>query len=58
MDYSSFKCKWIDKNQLRKVADQIREEYWPEDILPIDTTKIIELRLKLEVEPKFDLLSA
>ena len=48
MDYCIFKCKWIDKNQLRKVADQIREEYWPEDILPIDTTKIIELRLKLK----------
>ncbi len=57
MDYSGFKCKWIDKNQLRKLADQIRQEYWPEDILPIDTTKIIELRLKLEVEPRFDLLS-
>lgn len=58
MDYSIFKCKWIDKNQLRKVADQIRQEYWPEDILPVDTTKIVELRLKLEVEPRFDLLSA
>ena len=58
MDYSGFKCKWIDKNKLRKLADQIRQEYWPEDILPIDTTKIIELRLKLEVEPRFDLLSA
>jgi Zn-dependent peptidase ImmA (M78 family) len=57
LDYSSFKCKWIDKNQLRKLADQIREEYWPEDISPIDTTKIIEIRLKLEVEPRFDLLS-
>jgi Zn-dependent peptidase ImmA (M78 family) len=58
LDYSGFKCKWIDKNKLRKLADQIRQEYWPEDILPIDTTKIIELRLKLEVEPRFDLLSA
>jgi Zn-dependent peptidase ImmA (M78 family) len=58
LDYSSFKCKRIDKTQLRKLADQIRQEYWPEDILPVDTTKIVELRLKLEVEPRFNLLSA
>jgi hypothetical protein len=56
LDYSGFKCKRIDKNRLRELADQKRQEYWPEDILPVDTTKIIELRLKLEVEPRFDLL--
>ncbi|MHB9072488.1 MAG: ImmA/IrrE family metallo-endopeptidase [Desulfobaccales bacterium] len=58
MDYSSFKCQWIDKNQLRKLADQIRKEYWPEDILPIDTAKIVELRLRFDVEPVPGLLSA
>ena len=57
MDYSAFKCKWIDQNQLRELADQKRQKYWPEGILPVDTTKIIELRLRLEVEPMFDLLS-
>lgn len=57
MDYSAFKCKWIDHNQLRELADQKRQKYWPEGILPVDTTKIIELRLRLEVEPMFDLLS-
>ncbi|MGO9620823.1 MAG: ImmA/IrrE family metallo-endopeptidase [Desulfobaccales bacterium] len=57
MDYSAFKCKWIDQNQLRELAEQKRQKYWPEGILPVDTTKIIELRLRLEVEPMFDLLS-
>ncbi|MGA9754740.1 MAG: ImmA/IrrE family metallo-endopeptidase [Desulfobaccales bacterium] len=57
MDYSGFKCKWIDKNQLRKLADQIRQEYWPEDILPIDTAKIVELRLRIDIEPVRGLLS-
>jgi hypothetical protein len=57
LDYSAFKCKWIDHNQLRELADQKRQKYWPEGILPVDTTKIIELRLRLEVEPMFDLLS-
>jgi len=57
LDYSAFKCKWIDQNQLRELADQKRQKYWPEGIHPVDTTKIIELRLRLEVEPMFDLLS-
>jgi hypothetical protein len=57
LDYSGFKCKRIDKNRLRGLADQKRREYWPEDILPVNTTEIIELRLKLEVEPRFGLLS-
>jgi hypothetical protein len=57
LDYSAFKCKWIDQNQLRELAEQKRHKYWPEGILPVDTTKIIELKLRLEVEPMFDLLS-
>jgi Zn-dependent peptidase ImmA (M78 family) len=58
LDYSVFKCKWIDKTQLREMADQIRQKYWPEDILPIDTAKIVELRLRLDVEPVVGLLAA
>ena len=58
MDYSGFKCIWIDKNQLRKLADQARQEYWPENILPIDTAKIVEIRLGIDVEPVLGLLSA
>jgi hypothetical protein len=57
LDYSGFKCKWIDKNQLRKLADQARQEYWAEDILPIDTAKIVEIRLGIDVEPVLGLLS-
>jgi len=57
LDYSAFQCKWIGQNQLRELADQKRQKYWPEGILPVDTTKIIELRLRLEVEPMFNLLS-
>lgn len=57
MDYSNFRCKWIDKDKLRKLADQSRKEYWPEDILPIDIVTIVELRLKIDVEPLPGLLS-
>lgn len=58
MDFSNFKCKWIDKEQLRELAEQLRQEYWPEGILPIDTAKIVELRLRFDVEPVPGLLSA
>jgi hypothetical protein len=40
------------------MADQLRKEYWPENILPIDTVTIVELRLKIDVEPVSGLLSA
>lgn len=57
MDFSNFKCKWIDKYQLREMAEQIRQEYWPEGILPINTAEIVELRLRFDVEPVPGLLS-
>lgn len=57
MNFSNFKCKWIDKNQLRELAEQIRQEYWPEGILPINTADIVELRLRFDVEPVPGLLS-
>lgn len=57
MDYSEFSCRWIDKEKLWKVADDIREKYWPEGTLPVNTEKIVELRLKLHIDPKHDLFS-
>lgn len=57
MDFSNFTCKWIDKNQLRELAEQRRQEYWPEGTLPINTAEIVELRLGFDVEPVPGLLS-
>ena len=57
MGYSEFKCKWIEPKELWEVADQVRKEYWPENKLPIDTEKIVEFRLRLDIEPIHDLLS-
>lgn len=57
MDYNDFKCKWIDKEDLWQFADDIRATYWPEDTVPVDTEKIVELRLKLNVEPRHGVLS-
>jgi hypothetical protein len=58
LDFSNFKCKWIGREQLRELAEQLRQEYWPDGILPIDTTKIVEIGLKFDVEPVPGLLSA
>lgn len=57
MDYSEFRCRWIDKEKLWKVADDVREKYWPEATLPIDAEKIVEFRLKLIIDPKHNLFS-
>lgn len=57
MDHSEFKCEWIDPKELWRVADQVREEYWPENKLPVDIEKIVEFRLRLDIEPVHNLLS-
>ncbi|MHB8067631.1 MAG: ImmA/IrrE family metallo-endopeptidase [Desulfobaccales bacterium] len=57
MDFRDFKCEWIKKSKLWNLADDNRLMYWPENQLPIDMEDIIELRLKLDIEPMHDLLN-
>lgn len=57
MDYSEFKCRWIETKELWKVAGQVREKYWPENKLAVDTEKIVEFRLRLDIEPVHNLLA-
>jgi len=57
LPYKNFKCKWIYRKDLYKFADEIRSKYWPENLLPIDMEKIIELRLGLDIEPMRGLFS-
>ena len=42
MDYSEFKCKWIDPVSLCNIADETRNKYWPESKLPVNTEEIVE----------------
>jgi hypothetical protein len=55
--YNKFKCKWIYRDELCKQADEFRSKYWPENLLPINMEKIIELRLGLDIEPIHGLFS-
>ena len=57
MDYSEFKCKWIDPVSLCNVADETRNKYWPESNLPVNAEGIVEFRLRLDIEPINNLLS-
>jgi len=57
LDPDDFKCRWIDKKDLWKIADNVRDKYWPEMTLPIDTEHIVEFRLKLGIEPQHNLFS-
>lgn len=57
MPYKKFKCKWIYKKDLYKFADETRSKYWPENLLPIDMEKLIELKLGLDIEPRLGLFA-
>jgi hypothetical protein len=57
LDYSEFKCRWIDPVSLWNIADETRNKYWPESTLPVNTEEIVEFRLRLYIEPVKYLLS-
>ena len=57
MEPNDFKCKWVDKNDLWKIADEVRGKYWPEGILPVNTETIVESRLGMHIDPVHNLFS-
>jgi hypothetical protein len=57
LDYSEFKCKWIDPVSLWNIADEARIKYWPEANPPVNAEGIVEFRLRLDIEPIKNLLS-
>jgi hypothetical protein len=57
LNYSEFKCKWIDPVSLWDIAHGTRKKYWPESKLPVSTEEIVEFRLRLNIEPVKNLLS-
>ena len=55
-NFINFECKWISKEDLWQTVHSFREEYWSEDTLPVDMEKIVEQRLRLNIEPIHSLL--
>ncbi|MFH1137155.1 MAG: ImmA/IrrE family metallo-endopeptidase [Pseudomonadota bacterium] len=54
-DVNHFKCPFIDKEKIWHEADVFRAIYWPEGVVPVDMEKIVESRLKLNIEPEHNL---
>lgn len=55
-DISKFKCPYIPKDQIWQTAENFRDEFWPESTLPVDIERIVEKRLKLNIEPEHGIL--
>jgi hypothetical protein len=53
-----FKCPFMTHDEIWQAAERFRAQYWPENALPVDTEKIVEFGLKLDIEPQAGLLSA
>jgi hypothetical protein len=56
-DISRFKCPYIPIDQIWQEAENFRDKFWPESTLPVDIERIVEKRLKLNIEPERGLLS-
>jgi hypothetical protein len=56
-EISQFNCPFIPKDLIWQKAEDFRSEYWPEETLPLDMEKIVERRLKINIEPQHNLLS-
>jgi hypothetical protein len=56
-EVSHFKCPYIDKSEIWRSAEEFREKYWRNNILPVDIESIVENKLKLNILPEHGLLS-
>ena len=48
-DFSDFKCKWLNKEDIRAEAEQARSKYWPEYTLPIESEIVIQGKLGIDI---------
>lgn len=56
-DYSKFRCPYMEKSEIWQIAEKFRSKFWPESTLPVDIERIVEKRIKLNIEPEHGLLS-
>ena len=52
MDYSEFRCPWIQKEELWRIVEDFSIQYWPEKNIPVDMERIVEGELGLNIQPK------
>ncbi len=51
MDPSCFQAPYISKEEIWRKADQFRQNYWPQQTIPVDVYDIIEFGLDIEIRP-------
>ncbi len=56
MDRIEFKCKWLELDEIWGCAEDFRDKYWPERKPPVDVERIVEFKLRLDIEPVHGLM--
>lgn len=58
IDPKGFKAPFIKIEEIRKVADEFRAKYWPQNTIPVDIFEILEFGLDIEIRTIFNLREA
>lgn len=49
IDPKEFRAPFITIDEIRKIADEFRLQYWPQNTIPIDILEILEFELDIEI---------
>src|SRR4030042_6830436 len=52
IDYSEFKCTFIPQEDIWRIGDDFRRQYWPSALLPVNVEWIIENGLMMDIIPE------
>ena len=58
IDPREFKSPFIKIEDIRTAADEFRNKYWPQDIIPVDIFEILEFGLDIEIRTILNLREA
>lgn len=58
IDPREFKAPFIKIEDIRTAADEFRNKYWPQDIIPVDIFEILEFGLDIEIRTILNLREA
>lgn len=56
MNQAEFRCKWLRLEDIWDCAEDVRNRYWSAEKLPVDVEAIVELKLKLDIDPENNLM--
>jgi len=56
LNQAEFRCKWLRLEDIWDCAEDVRNRYWSAEKLPVDVEAIVELKLKLDIDPENNLM--